>query len=189
MDTSKSQMTIQGKIVGNYLLQNSLGKGQFGKVWKAKQIQTGEIYAIKQIERKKIDNNPILKRLLQTEVSIMNQIKHPNILHLYDYLESKNNYYLVMDYCSDGDFEKYLRANNIKHLDEERAVFFLKQIMNGFKELRNHKVLHRDFKLANLFLHNNTLIIGDFGFAKSGQEMAETKLGTPLTMAFEILSN
>lgn len=61
--------------------------------------------------------------------------------------------------------------------------------MNGFKELRKHKVLHRDFKLANLFVHNNTLIIGDFGFAKSGQEMAETKLGTPLTMAFEILSN
>lgn len=60
--------------------------------------------------------------------------------------------------------------------------------MNGFRELRKHKVLHRDFKLANLFIHNETLIIGDFGFAKSGQEMAETKLGTPLTMAYEILT-
>lgn len=60
--------------------------------------------------------------------------------------------------------------------------------MNGFKELRKHKILHRDFKLANLFINNETLIIGDFGFAKSGSDMAETKLGTPLTMAYEILA-
>ncbi len=48
--------------------------------------------------------------------------------------------------------------------------------------------MHRDFKLANLFLHNETLVIGDFGFAKAGKEMAEDKLGSPLTMAFEILT-
>ena len=59
--------------------------------------------------------------------------------------------------------------------------------MNGFKELRKHKILHRDFKLANLFINGETLLIGDFGFAKSGYDMAETKLGTPLTMAYEIL--
>lgn len=118
----------------------------------------------------------------------MNEIKHRNILHLHDHLESKNNYYLVIDYCEGGDFENYLKTNNIRFLDEEKAVFFLKQIMNGFKELRKHKILHRDFKLANLFIHEDTLIIGDFGFAKSGQEMAETKLGTPLTMAYEILT-
>ena len=59
--------------------------------------------------------------------------------------------------------------------------------MNGFQELRKKKILHRDFKLANLFVHDERLVIGDFGFAKSGQEMAETKLGTPLTMAPELL--
>ena len=61
--------------------------------------------------------------------------------------------------------------------------------MNGFQALRKHKVLHRDFKLANLFINDDMLIIGDFGFAKSGQDMAETKLGTPLTMAYEILTS
>lgn len=40
--------------------------------------------------------------------------------------------------------------------------------MNGFQILRKHKVLHRDFKLPNLFVNNETLLIGDFGFAKSG---------------------
>lgn len=53
--------------------------------------------------------------------------------------------------------------------------------MNGFQKLREFKVLHRDFKLANIFVHNDTLIIGDFGFAKQGVEMTTTLLGTPLT--------
>ena len=46
--------------------------------------------------------------------------------------------------------------------------------------------MHRDFKLANIFLNDDIVIIGDFGFAKSGFEMANTKLGTPLTMAPEL---
>jgi serine/threonine protein kinase len=56
----------------------------------------------------------------------MNEIHHKNILHLYDYLESKNNYYLVIDFCNEGDFENYMKNNQLKFLEEERAVFFLK---------------------------------------------------------------
>ena len=60
--------------------------------------------------------------------------------------------------------------------------------MNGFQVLRSKKILHRDFKIQNIFVHNERLVIGDFGFAKSGCDMAQTKLGTPLTMAYEILT-
>lgn len=73
-----------------------------------------------------------MKKLLQTEVSIMHTINHPNILHLYEYFESKNNFYLVLNYCNQGDFECYLKNLKIKKLTEEKAVYFLKQIMNGF---------------------------------------------------------
>lgn len=61
--------------------------------------------------------------------------------------------------------------------------------MNGFQVLHKNKIMHRDFKLANIFLHDDTVIIGDFGFAKSGHDMAQTKLGTPLTMAPELHLN
>lgn len=60
--------------------------------------------------------------------------------------------------------------------------------MNGFRELHAHKIMHRDFKLANIFLNDDNLIIGDFGFAKSGADMASTKLGSPITMAPELLN-
>jgi serine/threonine-protein kinase ULK/ATG1 len=73
-------------------------------------------------------------------------------------------------------------------LGEEESVYFLKQIMNGFRELHAHKIMHRDFKLANIFLNDDNLIIGDFGFAKSGSDMAQTKLGSPITMAPELLN-
>ena len=54
--------------------------------------------------------------------------------------------------------------------------------------MRKKKILHRDFKLANLFVNDERLVIGDFGFAKLGSNMAKTILGTPLTMAPELLN-
>ena len=59
--------------------------------------------------------------------------------------------------------------------------------MNEFIDLRKYKVLHRDLKIQNLFLHNNILLIGDFGMAKKGKEITSTKVGTPLTMALKLL--
>jgi serine/threonine protein kinase len=183
-----STITTQGRTIEKYLLKKALGQGQFGKVFKAEHLETHQIFAIKQIDKRKINANPILKRLLDTEVSIMHEINHPNILHMHDYLETEKNYYLVIDFCNEGDFENYLEKRKLKFLPEEKAVFFLKQIMNGFTKLREHKVLHRDFKLANLFVNDETLVIGDFGFAKSGNDLAQTRLGTPLTMAYEIIT-
>lgn len=59
--------------------------------------------------------------------------------------------------------------------------------MNGFIELRKHKILHWDFKLENIFVNDGILIIGDFGLAKKGVEITTTKVGTPLTMAPELM--
>ena len=59
--------------------------------------------------------------------------------------------------------------------------------MIGFVELRNYNVIHRDLKLTNIFLNKNKVVIGDFGFAKTGKNMSGTTLGTPLTMAPEMI--
>lgn len=99
-DVGISKITVKGRKIKNYLLVKELGAGQFGKVWKAEKENTDEIYAVKVITKNKISSNPILTSLLETEVSIMHQINHPNILHLYEYFESKNNYYLVLNFCN-----------------------------------------------------------------------------------------
>ena len=58
--------------------------------------------------------------------------------------------------------------------------------MNAFQELAKHRVLHRDFKLANLFVNDETIVLGDFGFAIQA-DTTTTILGTPLTQAYELL--
>jgi serine/threonine-protein kinase ULK2 len=116
----------------------------------------------------------------------MSEINHPNIMHLFEFLESSNSYYLVIQYCNKGDMEDWISKQPRKYLTEQEGIYYLKQIMNGFQVLRKHRVMHRDFKLANIFLHDDTLVIGDFGFARAGFDMAQTNLGTPLTKAPEL---
>ena len=178
----------QKKKVGNYLLVEKIGQGQFGAVYKGVLIDNQkEAFAIKCILKSKLEGNAILNRLFQTEMSVMSKIKHPNIMHLETFMETNHNYYLVMQYCNNGDLETYLKR--MGRLSEDEAVYFLMQIMNGFQVLHSNKIMHRDVKLANIFLNDDQVVIGDFGFAKQGVDVTRTKLGTPITMAPELLNS
>lgn len=184
-----NQTRIQGSIkaIGNYVLESELGAGQFGKVFKAKDKTTGTYYAVKRIDKRKINSNPLLPKLLSTEIKIMQEIEHPNVLHLFDYIESATHYYLVLTFCNQGDLEHYMKTRGLKYFEEDEAIGLLQQVFNGFHELRKKKVLHRDFKLANIFMNDDVLVIGDFGLAKQGFDTGSTFLGTPQTMAPELL--
>lgn len=174
------------KRVGKYLIVQELGKGQFGSVYKALDTENNnKEYAIKLVARDKVESNALITKLFRSEIAIMRTTEHPNLLSLVDYLETSSNYYVVVQYCKDGDLEKYLEKH--KKIDEPEAVFYLKQIMSGFLFLHQKKIMHRDFKLANIFLDGKQIIIGDFGFAKAGVDVATTKLGTPYNMSPEII--
>lgn len=72
----------------------------------------------------------------------MNKIKHRNIVHLYEFLESNNYYYLIIDYCNLGDLETFLENREGNRLPEDEAKIIVKQILNAFMELRKHKIMH-----------------------------------------------
>ena len=88
-----------------------------------------------------------------------------------------------MEYCNGGDLEGYLDKK--KRLTEDQATNFLKQIVNGFRGLHQVNAMHRDFKAANVLLHDGICKIADLGFAKQLQhkKVTTTILGTSLTMA------
>ena len=72
----------------------------------------------------------------------------------------------------------FILNNNEFGLNERLSIFYLRQIMNGFTEIRKFEVMHRDLKPNNIFLKsNNTLVIGDFGFASHGEEFKTSLLG------------
>ena len=172
------------KKVGPYKLKKIIGEGAFGTVYKAIKESTDQIFAVKQISRERLGLN---LKYIKTEKMIMRMIKHPNILHMYDYKQSKNNYYLIIDYCDGGDFHNYIKKE--KGLGEQKSIFYLMQIMNGFKELHRHQIMHRDFKPANVMLKDGRAVIGDLGLAKYGKERTGTvAVGTPIFMAPEVFN-
>jgi serine/threonine-protein kinase ULK/ATG1 len=111
-----------------------------------------------------------------------------NIIRLYDLKKTPNNFYLILEFCNEGDLQAYIKRK--KNLTEDEAVEFLVLILHGFKTLVKNKVLHRDFKLANILLHDGQIKIADFGFAKlmTEDEYAKTVLGSPLNMAPEVIN-
>lgn len=177
------------KKVGPYSFEAALGAGEFGEVFLATSELSGESFAIKVLPKSLLKDNPMISRLVETEIQIMGKINHPNIVRLYDLLESSSSYYLVMEHCNKGDFEQYLAATGRRFLGEKEARESFSQVASAFKELRRQKIIHRDFKLSNLLLHDETVKLSDFGLAKRGLDLTKTVVGSYLTMAPELLSS
>ena len=173
------------KIVDNYVLERVIGKGQFGEVYKGYNKTNGEDIAVKTVNRKNLKGK--FYELLENEIKVLRSCNNANIIKLYDIKKTANNIYLILEYCNEGDLMKYLKDKT--KLTEEEAIEILIQILNAFKTLYKAKIMHRDFKLANILKHNGTIKIADFGFAKllGSDTFTNTMLGSPLNMAPEVL--
>ena len=96
--------------------------------------------------------------------------------------------YIITEYCNQGDLSALLKKK--KRLGEEETVKILKDIVDGFVEIGEKGFLHRDLKLANIFMHENTAKSADFGFAKKNRfntEREKYNVGSPLYMSPEAL--
>lgn len=173
------------KVVDNYVLEREIGKGQFGKVYKGYNKVTGEDIAVKTVSRANLKGK--FYELLENEIKVLRTCNNVNIIKLFDIKKTKNNIYLILEYCNEGDLMDFIK--NKGRLVEEEAIEFFIQILNGFRTLTKSKIMHRDFKLANVLLHNGMIKIADFGFAKllGNDVFANTMLGSPLNMAPEVL--
>lgn len=177
------------KTVGNYTFVEKLGQGAYATVYKAHHETNGGDFAVKVISREKISSTKLHQNLEQ-EISIMKRITHENVVRLFGTFTSKNNIYLVLEYCGGGDLQLFIRKN--KRLEEPVARRFLIQLARGLHYLHSEDIIHRDIKPQNLLLSesssNAVIKFADFGFAKHLHEasMAQTPCGTPLYMAPEI---
>ncbi|EGR27762.1 protein kinase domain protein [Ichthyophthirius multifiliis] len=173
------------KIVDNYVLERKIGSGQFGDVYKGYNKQNNQDIAIKVVKRELLKGK--FNELLENEIRVLRTCNNENIIKLYDIKKTANNFYLMLEYCNEGDLMQYQKEK--KYLTEDEAIEFLIQIINAFKTLVKNKIMHRDFKLANILKHNGNIKIADFGFAKllGNSNLTSTMLGSPLNMAPEVL--
>lgn len=177
--------SVRGK---HYKKIEGLGRGQYGKVYKVID-ETGLAFALKEINIDPTMNNKAIQSLI-VEQNIMEMIDHPRILRLHDNIvHDPQRLMLITTYCDGGDLEGLL----LKHargvgFGEKIALVYLREIAEAFVEFAKAKIMHRDLKLANIFLKDGHVVIGDFGFAKLGVSVTDSKLGTPYYMAPEILN-
>ncbi|KAK0411351.1 hypothetical protein QR680_005612 [Steinernema hermaphroditum] len=148
--------------IGKYKLLKTIGKGNFAKVKLAKHVPTGLEVAIKIIDKTAL--NPSSLQKLYREVKIMKQLDHPNIVKLYQVMETDQTLYLVMEYASGGEVFDYLVAHGRMKEKEARAKF--RQIVSAVQYLHQKNIIHRDLKAENLLLDGDMNIkIADFGFS------------------------
>ena len=176
------------KIVENYILYESIGAGQYGKVFRAKNTKTNETVAVKTVPIDKFKEVPKLEEFTANEIKTLNRIKTPNVVRFIEMLKTANNMYLVYEYCDGGTLEDLLQKKH--HLSEVESLKIFQQLLNAFKAIYKENILHRDLKPSNILVHNGVVKIADFGFCKkmSGpQELTFTMVGSPIYMAPEVL--
>ncbi|KTF74642.1 hypothetical protein cypCar_00031618 [Cyprinus carpio] len=108
-------------LIGNYRLLKTIGKGNFAKVKLARHILTGSEVAIKIIDKTQL--NPTSLQKLSREVTIMKNLNHPNIVKLFEVIETEKTLFLVMEYASGGEVFDYLVAHGRMKEKEARAKF------------------------------------------------------------------
>nr|XP_038043210.1 serine/threonine-protein kinase ULK1 isoform X3 [Anas platyrhynchos] len=172
-----------------------IGHGAFAVVFKGRHKEKPELeVAVKCINKKNLAKS---QTLLGKEIKILKELKHENIVALYDFQEMANSVYLVMEYCNGGDLADYLHT--MRTLSEDTIRLFLQQIAGAMKMLHSKGIIHRDLKPQNILLsyaggrksnpNNIRIKIADFGFARYLQNnmMAATLCGSPMYMAPEVI--
>ncbi|KAM4642318.1 MAP/microtubule affinity-regulating kinase 4 isoform 1-T1 [Discoglossus pictus] len=148
--------------VGNYRLLRTIGKGNFAKVKLARHVLTGREVAIKIIDKTQL--NPSSLQKLFREVRIMKGLCHPNIVKLFEVIETEKTLYLIMEYASGGEVFDYLVSHGRMKEKEARAKF--RQIVSAVHYCHQKNIVHRDLKAENLLLDAEANIkIADFGFS------------------------
>ncbi|XP_052353710.1 serine/threonine-protein kinase MARK2 isoform X8 [Oncorhynchus keta] len=159
--------------IGNYRLLKTIGKGNFAKVKLARHVLTGKEVAVKIIDKTQLNSSSLQK--LFREVRIMKLLNHPNIVKLFEVIETEKTLYLVMEYASGGEVFDYLVAHGRMKEKEARAKF--RQIVSAVQYCHQKCIVHRDLKAENLLLDSDMNIkIADFGF--SNEFVMGSKLDT-----------
>ena len=157
---------------GEYILGQTLGEGEFGKVklgWK----KDGSVQvAIKLIRRENLNAHPNRLSKIYREVTILGSLSHPNIVRLHEMVETERYIGIILEYASGGELFDYILTH--RYLKDNAARKLFAQLVSGVEHLHKKGIVHRDLKLENLLLdRNRNIIITDFGFANTFNPLDE----------------
>jgi len=162
-----------------------LGEGSVGAVMQVEHKSSGQVYALKAIDKQRIVEQD-LGALLDAEVRAQMAMNHPNLLRCFGRFEDQISVYLLLEFASGGDLFRVLKA--LGKLAELDAAHVFAQVLDGVQHLHEQGFIHRNLKPENVLLEGDLHVkIADFGWCARGNDWT-TFCGTPCTLAPEIIS-
>ena len=187
--------------INRYDMLKVLGEGSFGKVFRAENIETKEIMAIK--EYKTLETKDQINRHTLREIKLLQNCQHPNIVFLNDicykhkYTENgfSSTFYLVFEFCNQTLRQRISNKALEMYLSEKRSI--MKQLLDGVLYIHNKQIIHRDLKPSNILINKyGTIKIADFGLSRpekctglGKRPIYSPDVGTKTYQAPEILVN
>ena len=185
----KIQTNTEESRIKKYKKIRLLGKGGFARCYEVFDEETHKSYAIKIIKKTSLIKSRTKQKLI-SEIKIHKSLNHENIVKFEHYFEDEENVYILLELCYNQTLHELIKRR--KKLTELEAQYYVFYIVKTLKYLHNLKIIHRDLKLANIFLTENMQIkLGDFGLATQLEFDGERKrslCGTPNYIAPEILN-
>jgi serine/threonine protein kinase len=181
-----------GDMIDKYVLEEMLGAGGMGEVWKARHNTIQKKVAIKFLSKKASSDAPVALRF-KREALAVNQVQHKNIVDIFDFGETSDKRpFFVMEYLQGKDLSQ--RVLRRKPLPFSEIVTVISQVCRGLQAAHDKGIVHRDLKPENIFLlpeeDGLRVKLFDFGIAKVATEEARMTrandiFGTPEYMAPE----
>ena len=161
------KVTLYNNINTLYSLGPQLGEGKFGLIKLGMNKMNGKNAAIKILTKSSM--NLTEKEFVRSEIEIMKICQHPNIIHLYNVIETIDTFYIAMEYCEGGDLYSYLEKRNFV-LPEQRACELIHKLCTAIYYIHSYGIVHRDLKPENILMTSEEddadIRILDFGLSK-----------------------
>eukprot|EP00475_Leptophrys_vorax_P037543 TRINITY_DN6486_c0_g1_i7.p1 TRINITY_DN6486_c0_g1~~TRINITY_DN6486_c0_g1_i7.p1 ORF type:complete len:765 (+),score=168.23 TRINITY_DN6486_c0_g1_i7:343-2295(+) len=187
-DMRKSAKTVP--ITDIYDIGAQIGKGKFSLVHFAYEKSTGDKYAVKILDKKKIEESE--KEALRQEIAILNVVRHPRVVQMREVFETPDKLYIVLKLYPHGDLFKFIRSQKSR-LSETTVKKLIWNIVDAIVYLHTLGIVHRDLKPENILLEDpedcTKIVLSDFGLSKfaTPQEIMKTACGTLSYVAPEVL--
>ncbi|KAH7121233.1 serine/threonine-protein kinase-like protein [Dendryphion nanum] len=157
------QPTLKQWHLGMFEIGKPLGKGKFGRVYLAKERNSGFVCALKVLHKSELQQGKVEKQV-RREIEIQSHLAHPNVLRLYGHFHDAKRIFLILEFAGKGELYKHLRRE--QRFPEWKAAQYVAQMAAALKYLHKKHVMHRDIKPENILvgLHGE-IKISDFGWS------------------------